>query len=76
MNQCLESQGRTLKEQVRLWLLEWAGERCDEFAPDCYCCEAWKSWDQMFAGVDESCGDSECLMLGCQVSSNSVRSNP
>lgn len=76
MNQCLESQGRTLKEQVRLWLLEWAGERCEEFAPDCYCCESWKSWDQMFADVDDPCGNSSCPECSVSSSKSSVLSNP
>lgn len=78
MEPCLESQGRALKEQMRLWLLEWAGERCADFDPGCYCCDSWQAWDRIFVHVGDACGDPACPDPICvaQSSSSSVRSNP
>ena len=78
MKPCLESEGRTIKEQTRLWMIEYWGERCPDCDTDCPLCNAWKSFDVMFSYVDQSCGDDRCEMPGCQPSSSStsVRTNP
>ena len=76
MEQCLESEGRTIKERCVAWMEEYWGDRCPDFDKDCPCCKAWVAFDVVFTDVVEPCGDPDCLMPGCQSSSSSVRTNP
>lgn len=38
-----------MKQQMRKWMEKHWGKRCKEYAGGCPCCEAWDSFDSIFA---------------------------
>lgn len=45
-------QGMLLKAWIHKFGVEWYGERCADFEPDCLCCKFWKAFDEMWTIFD------------------------
>ena len=45
------SLGRDRAASAAEWITVYYGRRCDEWSPNCPCCQKWGAWDQLFADV-------------------------
>lgn len=41
-------EGQQLRLSAAKWITEYYGERCQDVAPNCPCCNAWKALDELF----------------------------
>lgn len=41
-----------IKEQMKTWVTESYGERCEYHDVNCHCCQAWDAFDTLFYLID------------------------
>lgn len=43
----MEASIAMFRHQLERHIREWWGDRCEDFDPDCFCCQKWAAFDQV-----------------------------
>jgi hypothetical protein len=44
--------GKNLRKQAEDWILDYYGERCEDFHLGCLVCQVWRAWDDLFGELE------------------------